>query len=70
LKDSGVVDEVIPEPLGGAHNDPEETALALKGALHRHLHELIGLDPDRLLQARYDRYRNLGVYEETGAGKS
>jgi len=69
LKASGVVDEVSPEPLGGAHNDPEETADSLKAALHRHLRELSGLDTDRLLQARYDRYRNLGVYEDAGASR-
>jgi acetyl-CoA carboxylase carboxyl transferase subunit alpha len=66
LKASGVVDEVIPEPLGGAHNDPEETAQALKAALQRHLLELDKLDTDQLLEARYARYRSLGVYEESG----
>jgi acetyl-CoA carboxylase carboxyl transferase subunit alpha len=66
LKASGVVDEVIAEPLGGAHNDPEETAETLKGAVRRHLGELRKLDTERLLQIRYDRYRNLGVYVEAG----
>jgi acetyl-CoA carboxylase carboxyl transferase subunit alpha len=70
LKATGVVDEVIPEPLGGAHNDPEETALALKAALQRHLLELDKLDGDQLLETRYGRYRSLGVYEDSGTSQA
>jgi len=62
----GVVDEVIPEPLGGAHNDFTQAAAALQTALHNHLGELRGLSPEKLLASRYDRYRHLGVYEEAG----
>lgn len=66
----GVVDEVIPEPTGGAHNDPEKAAEALKTALRKHLAELRALDADKLLDARYERFRHLGVYEEAGATSS
>src|SRR5271170_248884 len=64
LESLGAVDEVIPEPLGGAHNDPAQAASALKYALHKHLNDLRALDTDALLALRYDRYRRIGKYEE------
>jgi acetyl-CoA carboxylase carboxyl transferase subunit alpha len=64
LKDLGVVDEVIPEPLGGAHYDAAKAAEALKRALHKHLADLVDLPVDKLLDQRYDRYRALGEYRE------
>ena len=65
LRELGVVDEVIPEPLGGAHYDPARAATALKVALHKHLHDLVDLTTDKLLDQRYERYRALGEYRET-----
>ena len=65
-----MVDEVIPEPLGGAHNDPDQAAQALKYALQKHLNDLIGLSPAQLRETRYERYRHIGVYEEAGVTKS
>ena len=67
LKELAVVDEVIPEPFGGAHNDPAAAAASLKAALNRHLGELTQLDPEKLLDTRYERYRVLGEYRETAA---
>lgn len=67
LKELGVVDEVIPEPLGGAHNDPEAAGKALKEAFSRHLKELLGKSTTHLLEERYARYRDLGAYRETTA---
>lgn len=66
LQELGVVDEVIPEPMGGAHNDVAMAAAGLKAALQRHLGELRKLRGNQLLDARYERYRHLGVYEEAG----
>ena len=66
----GVVDEVIPEPYGGAHNDPAAAAASLRVALQKHLADLTRLTPDRLLEARYQRYRHLGTYEESGVAHS
>jgi acetyl-CoA carboxylase carboxyl transferase subunit alpha len=67
LEKLGVVDEVIPEPLGGAHRGPAHAAAALGKSLHKHLHALRGLSSEKLLHARYERYRHLGVFEEDGA---
>ncbi|MDI1336133.1 MAG: acetyl-CoA carboxylase carboxyltransferase subunit alpha [Lacunisphaera sp.] len=64
LKELGVVDEVIPEPLGGAHYDPAAAAAALKAALLRHLAELTPKSVEELLDQRYERYRALGEYRE------
>ncbi len=64
LEQLGVVDEVIPEPSGGAHHDPAQAAAALRYALLKHLNDLRSLPIGRLLETRYDRYRQFGVYRE------
>ena len=66
LRELGVVDDVISEPLGGAHYNVEQAAGALKSATQKHLGALRGLSVEQLLEARYERYRHLGVYEEDG----
>jgi acetyl-CoA carboxylase carboxyl transferase subunit alpha len=60
LLELGVIDEVIPEPAGGAHRDFQRTAVLLKESLLRHLGELSALPIDELLAARYSRYRSAG----------
>jgi acetyl-CoA carboxylase carboxyl transferase subunit alpha len=70
LEKLGVVDEVVAEPTGGAHNDPAQAASALKYALHKHLNDLRALSLEKLLEARYERYRHLGVFEEDGTVRS
>jgi acetyl-CoA carboxylase carboxyl transferase subunit alpha len=70
LEKLGVVDQVIPEPMGGAHHDPVQAIAALGTALQKHLDDLCGLDTATLLNTRYERYRHLGVYEEAGAVRS
>ena len=65
----GVIDEVVPEPVGGAHTNPEETARRLRARIAAHLDSLAGRDRRALLDARYARYRNMGefaVAAETG----
>ncbi len=62
LHELGVIDEVVPEPLGGAHKDPAKTAAELKEAFLRHLRELVELPIEQLLQTRYERYRGIGRY--------
>jgi acetyl-CoA carboxylase carboxyl transferase subunit alpha len=58
----GLVDEVLREPLGGAHRDPQAMSDALKAALIRHLDEVSQLPEDALLEQRYTRLRGQGVY--------
>jgi acetyl-CoA carboxylase carboxyl transferase subunit beta len=58
----GVADDVIPEPPGGAHTDPETTAAALKAALVRHLDSLVGLSGEELVERRYARFRAFGTF--------
>jgi acetyl-CoA carboxylase carboxyl transferase subunit alpha len=70
LEKLGVVDEVIAEPAGGAHNDPAQAAGALRYALQKHLNDLRALDTEKLLETRYERFRHLGVYEDAGAVRS
>ena len=60
----GVVDTVIPEPLGGAHRDHHQTALRVKQYLLRTLRELSARSPDQLLDGRYEKFRRMGVFLE------
>jgi acetyl-CoA carboxylase carboxyl transferase subunit alpha len=57
----------LPEPFGGAQNDPAQAGAALKYALQKHLNDLRNLGTEQLLNARYERYRHLGSYLEGGA---
>jgi len=57
----GIIDEVIPEPLGGAHRDAQKTAFNIKEALLRNLKELELLEKDELLKLRYKKFRSIGV---------
>jgi acetyl-CoA carboxylase carboxyl transferase subunit alpha len=60
----GVVDEVIREPLGGAHRDPQAMVDAVKDSILRHLNDLQAKPLDQLLANRAERVRNYGVYSE------
>src|SRR5215212_7402345 len=60
----GVVDEVVPEPEGGAHRDHDLAAANLGTALRRNLERISGLSLDQLLQNRYEKFRKLGKYTE------
>jgi len=62
LNEMGLVDHIIPEPLGGAHRDPDEAALLLKTAILDSLVELSALDLTTLIGRRRARYRNVGVF--------
>jgi acetyl-CoA carboxylase carboxyl transferase subunit alpha len=60
----GIVEDVIPEPLGGAHRNPQEVAVNLKAAILKHLLPLLKLSPVKLTQQRYDRFRRFGQWLE------
>ena len=64
LRELGLVDEIIPEPLGGAHNDPPATAHTLKQHLLKHLKQLQKLSAADRLKNRYDKFRSHGHYLE------
>jgi acetyl-CoA carboxylase carboxyl transferase subunit alpha len=64
LKKYQLIDEVIPEPEGGAQNDPVGMAKRLSGVLQRQLRELASLSPDDLLACRYRKFRAMGVFGE------
>lgn len=67
LLECGISDGVIPEPLGGAHNDPPAMAANLKAALLEHLDPLAALSPEELREDRYRKFRSLGRFEEAPA---
>jgi len=56
----GIIDETIPEPLGGAHRDPEKMGETIKIAIQKHIKELLALSKPELLKARYRKFRNIG----------
>jgi acetyl-CoA carboxylase carboxyl transferase subunit alpha len=60
LKAMGVVDEIVPEPAGGAHADPEALFATLGDLLRRQLHELSSMPPGTLVEARYEKFRQMG----------
>lgn len=64
LRELGLVDEIVPEPLDGAHNDLAQTAKFLKDHLHKHLTELRQLPVSELLAGRYKKFRNYGHHSE------
>lgn len=64
LKKHGVVDDIIPEPVGGAHRNPREMTNTLRGFLTRYLRELVDKPVPTLLQERYDKFRRIGPYLE------
>jgi len=64
LKEYGLVDEVLPEPLGGAHRKPEESADVIRNAILKHLEELDKLSIDQLLENRQRRLASFGQFKE------
>jgi acetyl-CoA carboxylase carboxyl transferase subunit alpha len=60
----GVIDEVITEPLGGAHRDHREMGNTLKGCLLRYIRELRSLSVEELLDKRYQKFRRMGQFDE------
>ncbi len=62
-----VIDEIIKEPIGGAHTNAEQTAKNIKASLLRNLAELQKLSGPELVEARYKKFKSLGIFEELGA---
>ena len=62
LLELGVVDEIVSEPMGGAHTDPAATARAIEDVLRRHLAELSGRSPEERVGTRRAKYREMGAW--------
>jgi acetyl-CoA carboxylase carboxyl transferase subunit alpha len=63
LKELGVIDDIIPEPLGGAHNEPETAARNLKEYVQKYLKQLSTSSPEQLVEQRYQKFRKMGVFQ-------
>ncbi|MCK0114871.1 acetyl-CoA carboxylase carboxyltransferase subunit alpha [Gelidibacter sp. F63206] len=63
MKKMKLVDDIIKEPLGGAHTNREEAFLAVRKAIEKSYDELKNLSPKELVQKRMDKYANMGVYK-------
>jgi len=64
LKGLGIIDQILPEPIGGAHSDPLKAVNTLKQALLDNLEELYRLTPAERRQLRYEKFRKIGVFTE------
>jgi len=65
LKALNLIDDVVPEPLGGAHRDHDTAAQNLKQVLKKHLDELLKLDTPQILAGRREKYRRIGLFTES-----
>jgi acetyl-CoA carboxylase carboxyl transferase subunit alpha len=63
----GIIDEILPEPLGGAHNDPEAAIAAVTTGVKKALSRMENVDPGTLVKMRYERYRRIGTHVAEGA---
>lgn len=67
LKNLGILDDLLPEPVGGAHSDPIKAATILKEALIRNLNDLNQLTSHQRRELRYQKFRNIGIFTEATA---
>jgi acetyl-CoA carboxylase carboxyl transferase subunit alpha len=66
----GLVDGVIPEPLGGAHWDHDQAAMMLKEQVVKSIEELKSLDPEKRIDERIEKFARMGRWEEASANQS
>lgn len=65
--ENGIIDEIIPEPLGGAHREPDTAAKSIGASIQEHLDKLSEMGPDELATDRWSKFRKIGVFkDETG----
>lgn len=67
LKNLGILDQILPEPIGGAHSDPIKTAATLKQALLANIEDLSRLTHQQRRDLRYQKFRNIGMFSEVPA---
>lgn len=63
LHDFEIIDDIVEEPINGAHTDPEGAAALLKGYLEQELQQLVGIPVDQLIESRYERFRGYGEFK-------
>ncbi len=63
LKELGIIDDIIPEPMGGAHNDYDATMQNVKKYIQKYIAELSALSPDQIIEQRYQKFRKMGVFK-------
>jgi len=68
LNELGVIDEVIPEPMGGAHRDHETIFSDVKKSILKHIKELSELEPTERVRLRNEKYSRMGSFEEKNHG--
>ncbi|MGB2283085.1 MAG: acetyl-CoA carboxylase carboxyl transferase subunit alpha, partial [Flavobacteriaceae bacterium] len=64
MKRMKLVDQIVKEPLGGAHKDPQKTYLAIENAILKSFDELKVLSQNELVEQRMDKYAQMGVYKD------
>jgi len=64
LSQMGIIDRIVPEPLGGAHHNPEKMYETLKSILNEELNKLIKINPEKLAKTRKEKFYKMGVWEE------
>lgn len=65
-----MIDQIVYEPLGGAHRNHKRMGILLKKALRKHLRELIRCSPEELVRNRHEKFRNMGVFGDLNDGHS
>lgn len=70
LKNFNIVDEIVPEPLGGAHRDPGKVHKVLKERLLYHVNALKGKTAEQLVKQRIEKFRKIGIFKEEKAGRN
>jgi acetyl-CoA carboxylase carboxyl transferase subunit alpha len=65
---NGIIDEIIPEPLGGAHRDPSVAAKSLGASVQAQLDKLSDMSPDELVTDRWEKFRKIGVFRDEPVG--
>lgn len=70
MKGFGIIDGIVPEPLGGAHHDPNQMATTLKTHIKKELGKLIKINPEKLILRRLSKYEKMGEYQEIAPDKN
>ena len=63
----GIIDEILPEPVGGAHRKPIEAYATVREGISRHLGDLQKMTPEQVKAERFSKFRAMGIFEEIPA---